>query len=70
MDLRMTDRAVAVPRIREIVWNLRGAWGILAVHSANVAVALDTKLRHVTALEQFRVCGTVRVVTRRTTFDF
>ena len=69
MNLRMTDRAVAVARIRKIVGNLCRAGEIFSGQRAGVAVALDTKLSHATALEQLGIRRAVWVVTGGAAFD-
>jgi len=70
MNFCVADRAVPVPRTRKIVGNLRRPGGFLPGYRANVAVALDTKLSHVAALEQLGIRRAVRVMTRGTAFDF
>jgi len=51
------------------MWNLRRPGKIFSGQRAGVAVALDTKLRHATALEQLGIRRAVRIVTRGAAFD-
>ena len=69
MNLRMADRAVAVARIRKIVGNLRCPGRLFSGHRAYVAVTLDAKLSHDTALEQLGIGRAVWVVTGGAPFD-